>query len=63
MREKIDADADRPDFRRRFEYSARNPRRVQGQPKRQSANAGTDDNNVVHVSISAFHCRAVAAMK
>src|SRR5450759_5443644 len=54
MGEEIDADADRPDFGRRFEYSAGNPRRVQSQPERQSTNAGADDNNVVHASFPAL---------
>ena len=53
MRKKIDADADRANFGRRFKYRAGNSRCVQGQAERQSTNAGTDDNNVVHVSFPA----------
>src|ERR1700687_3380944 len=50
MREQIDADPDRPDFPGRLEYPAGNSGGVQLKPERQSANAGADDNDVVHVS-------------
>src|ERR1700694_1148222 len=48
--EEIDADPDRPDLGGRLEYPAGNPGRMQHKPKRQSANAGSDDDDVVHVS-------------
>src|ERR1700731_3506758 len=50
MRKQIDTDADRADFSRRLEYSTGNSRRVQRQPQRQPANAGPDDDDVVHIS-------------
>jgi hypothetical protein len=50
MRKQIDADADRANFSRRLEYSAGNSRRVQRQSQRQPANAGSDDDDIVHVS-------------
>ena len=50
MRQQVDADADRPDFGGRLEDPAGNSGRVQRQPERQSANAGADDDDVVHVS-------------
>ncbi len=50
MRKQIDADADRPDCGRRLKYPAGNPGCVQRKPERQSTNAGSDDDGVVHVS-------------
>jgi hypothetical protein len=49
MRKQIDADPDRPDFGRRFKYPAGNSGGVQCEPQRQSADAGPDNNDVVHV--------------
>ena len=49
VREQIDADADRPDFGGRLEYPAGNAALVQRKPQRQSANAGSDDDDVVHL--------------
>src|SRR6266700_361336 len=49
MWKQIDADPDRPDFGRRFKYPAGNPGGVQREPQRQSADAGPDNNDVVHV--------------
>src|SRR5580704_8204065 len=53
MRQQIDADPDRPDLGSRLENPARNLRRMQRKPKRQAANAGPDDDDVVHVSSAA----------
>ena len=50
MRKQIDADADRPDFGGRFKNPAGDSGAVQRKPERQSADAGADDNDVVHVS-------------
>src|ERR1035437_4619498 len=47
--EQIDAAPDLPDFGSRLEYPAGNSGHVQRKPKGQSANAGPDDNDVVHV--------------
>ena len=60
MRKQIDAHANGPDFGRRLEYPAGNFRSLQREPKRQSADAGSDDNDVVHVS---FRHLLIAAMK
>jgi hypothetical protein len=49
MRKQIDADPDRPDFSRRFKYPTGNSGGVQREPQRQSADAGPDDDDVVHV--------------
>ena len=57
VREQIDADADRLDLGRRFEYPAGNSGGVQRQPERQSANAGADDDDVVHVPPGIFFLR------
>src|ERR1700676_4395045 len=48
--EEIDADSDRPDVGGRLEYPAGNPAPVQRKPKRQSTNAGPDDDDFVLVS-------------
>src|SRR5712691_8900540 len=48
VREQIDADADRPDLGGRLEYPAGNAALLQRKPERQSANAGSDDDDVVH---------------
>jgi hypothetical protein len=50
MWEEIDADADRLDFGSRLKYPAGDLGCVQRKSERQSANAGSDDNDVVHVS-------------
>src|SRR6476620_3260252 len=50
VREQIDADADRPDLGGRFEDPAGNAALLQRKSERQSANAGSDDDDVVHVS-------------
>src|SRR5713101_706678 len=50
VREQIDADADRPDLGGRLEYTAGNAAPLQRKSKRQSANAGPNDDDVVHVS-------------
>src|ERR1700730_4294723 len=50
MRQQIDADPDRPDFGSRLENPAGDSGGVQRQPKRQPANAGSDDDDLVHVS-------------
>src|ERR1700675_2448496 len=49
MRKQVDANSDRPDFGRRFKYPAGDSSGVQRQPKGQSADAGPDDKDVVHV--------------
>ena len=49
VREQIDADADRFDFGSGFKYPAGNSGSVQRKPKCQSADAGADDDDVVHV--------------
>src|SRR5216684_3575874 len=49
MRKQVDADPDRPDFGRQFKYPAGDSSGVQRKPKGQSADAGPDDNDVVHV--------------
>ena len=50
MRQQIDADADRPDLGGGFENAAGNSGLVQRQPERQPADAGADDDDLVHVS-------------
>ena len=50
VREQIDADPNGLDFCGRFKDPARDSGSMQGQSQRQSANAGADDNNVVHLS-------------
>ena len=49
VREQIDADTDRPDLGGRLEYPAGNAALVQRKSERQSANAGSDDDDVVHL--------------
>ena len=49
MRQQIDADADRLDFGRRFENPAGNAGRVQRKPESEPANAGSDDDDLVHI--------------
>ena len=48
VREQVDADADRPDLGGRFEDPAGKAALLQRKPERQSANAGSDDDDVVH---------------
>ena len=50
MRQQVDADADRLDFGGGFENAAGNFGLVQREPKRQSADAGADDDDLVHIS-------------
>jgi len=54
------ADPDRPDFGRGLEYPTGNFSCVQRKPKRQSANAGSDDEDVVHVFLPARFVRRFA---
>ncbi len=63
VRQQVDADPDRPDFGGRFENAAGNAGRVQRQPERQSADAGPDDDDVVHVSFRQRFIEAIAGMK
>src|SRR5580698_5723124 len=49
VRQEVDADTDRPDFRRGLEDAAGNVDRVQRQTQGQAANAATDDQDIVHV--------------
>jgi hypothetical protein len=49
MRQQIDADADRLDFGSRFENPAGNSGRKQRKPEGQPADAGSDDDDLVHV--------------
>ena len=49
MRKQIDADPDRLDVGRRFKYPAGDSGGVQCEPQGQSADAGPDNNDVVHV--------------
>src|SRR5258708_14740493 len=49
MRKQIDANADRPDFGGRLKYPAGYSGSLQRKPKGQSANAGSDNDDVVHV--------------
>jgi hypothetical protein len=49
MGKQVDADADRFDLGGRLEDPAGDSGRVQRKPERQSANAGADDDDVVHV--------------
>ena len=53
MRKQIDADADRLDLGRRLKNPAWNSSAMQRQPQRQSADAGPDDNDVVHCPLPA----------
>ena len=55
MRKQVDADADRFDLGRRLENPAGNSGGVQRKPERQSANAGADDDDVVHVLSRHFY--------
>ena len=48
MRKQIDADADRPDLGGGLEDAAGNFGLVQREPKRQSADPGADDDDLVH---------------
>src|SRR3954463_666498 len=50
VRKQVDTDPDRPNLGRRFEDAARNSAPVQSKSKRQSAYAGANDDDVVHVS-------------
>ena len=56
VRKQVDADADRLDLGDGFEDPAGNPGLVQRQPQRQSAHAGADDDDLVHVSIPQSLC-------
>jgi hypothetical protein len=58
MRQQVDSDADRSDFRGGFKNPARNSGGVQRKPQRQPANAGSDDDDLVHV----FHPGALLAI-
>ncbi len=49
MRQQIDADADRLDFGGGFENPAGNSGGVQRKPESQPADAGSDDDDLVHV--------------
>ena len=49
VRQKIDANPDRLDLGGRFEDPARDSGRMQRQSQRQSANAGADDDDIVHL--------------
>ena len=51
MRQEVDADTDRPQFGSGFEDPARDAGLMQRDPERQPANAGTDDDDLVHVSV------------
>jgi len=55
--QQIDADSDRFDFGRGFKYPAGNSGGPQRKPECQSANAGADDHDVVHVSPRHFFSR------
>ena len=57
MRQQVDADADRLDFGGGFENPAGNSGRVQRKPEGQPANAGSDDDDLVHVFIPARFVR------
>src|ERR1700733_3029010 len=50
VRQEVDADTDRADFRRGLEDATGNVGRVQRQTQGQAANASADDQDVVHVS-------------
>ena len=50
MRQQVDADTHGSDFGGRLEDTAGNSGIMQRKPKRQSAYAGPDDNDVVHIS-------------
>ena len=50
VRQQIDADADRLDFGGGFKNAAGNSGLVQRKPERQAADAGADDDDLVHVS-------------
>jgi hypothetical protein len=56
VRKQVDADADRLDLGDGFEDPAGNPGLVQRQPQRQSADAGAEDDDLVHVSIPQGLC-------
>jgi hypothetical protein len=62
MGQEIDADPDRAEFGRGFEYFAGNAGRMQREPERQSANPAADDDDVVHVPPRIYR-NAVPAMK
>ena len=51
MRQQIDADADRADLGNGLVDAAGNPGLVQRQSERQAADAGADDDDLVHVSV------------
>ncbi len=51
MRQQIDADADRAHLGNGFVDAAGNARLVQAQSERQAADAGADDDDLVHVSV------------
>src|SRR5579872_4714938 len=48
MRQQVDADANRPDLGNRLEYPAGNAGLLQRQSQRQAADAGADDDDLVH---------------
>ena len=51
VRQEIDADADRPQLSGGFKNPARDAGPMQRDPERQPANAGADDDDLVHVSV------------
>jgi hypothetical protein len=52
MRQQVDPDADRLDLRRRLEHAAGDPALMQLERKREAADAGADDEDLVHGSNS-----------